>query len=159
MKIYYVYRLTCTHAGAVEKYYYGCRSCHGNPVTDDYWSSSRYVAAARARFGPASWTKKVIAIYTSREVALAHEARLHQRLNVKDHPLFFNRANQTSSGFAAPMGPLGSSRSGGTGPLRGPQGQDRRGSSSLLCRNDPGRASPHPDHEGQDWGRAPWPRP
>jgi hypothetical protein len=102
-KYYYVYRLTCTHPEAQEKYYYGYRSSTSLPSDDTtYWSSSRYVQAAIAHYGFQWFRKKILAIYSSAEEALLHEIALHHRFNVKDHPLFFNRANQLSRKFTTP---------------------------------------------------------
>jgi len=47
-----------------------------------------------------SFRKKILAIYETSEEALSHEIALHARFNVKDHPAFFNRANQLSTGFS-----------------------------------------------------------
>lgn len=100
MKIYYVYRITCHHPDSPERYYYGYRGCVGDPQDDvGYWSSSSTLRAAIATYGPLFFTKKILAVYPTKEAALAHEVRLHARLQVKAHPLFFNRANQTSTRF------------------------------------------------------------
>mgnify|MGYP002629010343 CR=1 FL=1 len=105
MKTFYVYRLTCTHPESPAKYYYGYHSCIGDPRQDPYWSSSRTVQAAMIRFGPEAFTKKIIAVYPTRAEALALEVKLHHYFNVKDHPLFFNRANQTSTKFTTTGSP------------------------------------------------------
>ena len=105
MKTFYVYRLTCTHPESPAKYYYGYHSCIGDPRQDPYWSSSRTVQAAMIRFGPEAFTKKVIATYPTRAEALALEVKLHARLDVKNHPLFFNQSNQTSTKFTTSGSP------------------------------------------------------
>lgn len=64
-----------------------------------YWSSSRYVATAQKRFGAKWFRKKIV---SNREAALAKEIRLHAYFDVRRHPLFFNRANQTSISFKPP---------------------------------------------------------
>lgn len=69
-------------------------------MADSYWSSSRYVKAAIREVGLGWFSKKIIGIYPTREAAVAKEVRLHTFLNVKDHPLFFNRANQTTVHFS-----------------------------------------------------------
>jgi hypothetical protein len=67
MQVYYAYRLTCHHPETVKRYYIGFRSCRGNPVTDPYWSSSKPVKEAIARFGPEAFTKKIIAVYPTKK--------------------------------------------------------------------------------------------
>lgn len=102
-KLYhYIYRLTCTHPLCKEgpKYYYGCRSTNIQPSNDrTYWSSSNLVKSFRKCLGPQWFQKKILNCYETREQALAKEVFLHNFFNVKDHPLFFNQANQTSTGF------------------------------------------------------------
>jgi len=102
MKFYYVYRLTCTvEHDTSEKYYYGSRVCCCEPHQDiRYWSSSKRVKAIRNRYGPLAFCKKIVGIYPTRMHALEKEMALHARLNVKDHPLFLNQANQTSVYFS-----------------------------------------------------------
>jgi len=79
----------------VSKYYYDYRSCSCHPTEDTtYLSSSRYVRAAITRWGLDAFRKKILAVCTTPEAAIAHEIRLHARFNVKDHPALFNRANQ-----------------------------------------------------------------
>lgn len=104
---FYVYRLTCHHPDATMRYYYGFRKSQQLPHEDvTYWSSSRVVAAARTLYGHEWFTKKIVSVYSNRNQALAKEIRLHHLFDVKNHPLFFNRANQTSVKFTTPSGPL-----------------------------------------------------
>lgn len=99
---YYVYRITCHHPHSVEKYYYGYRRCQCFPTEDvKYWSSSRSVHRARVYFGAEWFTKKILSMYSSRDQALAKEIRLYALFDVRHHPLFFNRANQTSNSFCS----------------------------------------------------------
>lgn len=104
MTWHYVYRLTCTHPAVTSRltarYYYGCRSSRRTPQDDPYWSSSKPVQKAIQRYGLASFTKKIVAIYATRAEAMAKEIALHARFDVKTHPLFFNRANQTTLKFS-----------------------------------------------------------
>ena len=102
---YYVYRLTCT-ASFPERYYYGYRSSKVPPEQDVYWSSSKYVRAAMKQWGQESFRKKILAVYSTSDEAIAHEIALHAKFDVKNHPAFFNRANQTSKGFSVSRGPL-----------------------------------------------------
>lgn len=100
MPQFYVYRITCTHPDSVERYYYGSRSCQCLPHEDTlYWSRSLVVAEVRKQLGHQWFTKKIVSVHYTREHALAKEIRLHRYFNVRNHPLFFNRANQTSVGF------------------------------------------------------------
>ena len=97
---FYVYRIICTHPDSSERYYYGSRQCQCLPQEDTtYWSSSRGVHEARQRFGEHWFRKKIVSIYSSRYEALAKEIRLHHYFDVKNHPQFFNLANQTSTRF------------------------------------------------------------
>lgn len=104
MTWHYVYRLTCTHPAVTSRltarYYYGCRSSRRTPQDGPYWSSSKPVQKAIQRYGLASFTKKIVAIYATRAEAMAKEIALHARFDVKTHPLFFNRANQTTLKFS-----------------------------------------------------------
>lgn len=100
-RFYYVYRITCRHPQSVEKYYYGSR-CSKVPPEEDirYWSSSKYVREAMKTFGSEWFEKKILACYSTQEQALLKEIKLHTYFNVKNHPFFFNRANQTVVGFS-----------------------------------------------------------
>ena len=98
----YVYRLTCTHPLYEKgpKYYYGARSSVISPAQDlGYWSSSRLVQQTRKNIGSEWFQKKIVGCYPTRKEALAKEIKLHSFLNVKDHELFFNQSNQTSTRF------------------------------------------------------------
>lgn len=98
---YYVYRITCHHPEALEKYYYGVRRSMKPPEEDTrYWSSSRYVKQALKTFGSTWFTKKIVSCYVTRDAAYAKEIRLHAFFDVKTHPLFFNRSNQTTAKFS-----------------------------------------------------------
>ena len=99
--VFYVYRLTCTHPESPQKYYYGSRSSKVPPEQDcQYWSSSRVVQQAVKKYGELWFKKKMLVTYPTREQALLKEIELHLRFDVKSHPLFFNRVNQTSTKFS-----------------------------------------------------------
>lgn len=99
---FYVYRITCHHSQSTEKYYYGVCRCFHSPVEDtSYWSSSRYIAQARNHFGSEWFEKKIVSLHGTWEAALAKEIRFHAYFDVLRHPLFFNRANQTTLSFKA----------------------------------------------------------
>jgi predicted RNA-binding protein len=98
---YYVYRLTCQHSDSPEKYYYGVRKSRLHPSLDTrYWSSSRYIAAARKYFEDEWFTKKIVSHYVTALEVYAKEIRLHQSFDVKTDPWLFNRAKQTTSKFS-----------------------------------------------------------
>lgn len=70
------------------------------PTQDsDYWSSSTLVKQYIQEYGQKWFTKKIIAIYPTREEALKHEIYLHTYFDVAHHPAFMNKANQTSTKF------------------------------------------------------------
>lgn len=105
---YYVYRITCTASEASQgpKHYYGYRSSLIPPDQDtNYWSSSKYVSNAIKNYGIQQFKKKIIACYSTRERAMSLEIKLHDKFDVKNNDMFFNRANQTSIGFVT-GGPL-----------------------------------------------------
>jgi hypothetical protein len=62
-------------------------------------SSSKYVNAAIDAYGIDKFNKKILFIFNSREQALKMEMRLHEKFNVANNPLFFNRCNATEFGF------------------------------------------------------------
>jgi hypothetical protein len=98
---YYVYRVTCHYLEARERYYYGVRRSRIPPEADTrYWSSSRYVKQALNTLGKDAFTKKIVSRYPTRAEAYAKEIRLHRFFDVKTHPLFVNRANQTILKFS-----------------------------------------------------------
>lgn len=99
MPYFYTYRITCTHPDSVEKYYYGHRKSECHPRDDVYWSSSKFVKTAILKYGSEFFKKKIIRIFASKNEAINHEIKLHERLDVQSHPIFFNRYNQSRCGF------------------------------------------------------------
>jgi len=86
-------------------YYYGDRSCNCHPSEDigiKYFSSSTLKLFINdQKENPQDYKYKVIKIFkTCREDAKQLEVDLHKRFDVKKHPKFINKANQTSSGFS-----------------------------------------------------------
>lgn len=97
-RYHYTYILEAVNPLGNERFYIGVRSCNKHPTEDGcYMSSSRSVATAIA-FGVA-FKKNVLAIWPSREEAVAHEVRLHEFLNVSTDPSYFNKAKQTTVKF------------------------------------------------------------
>ena len=100
MSYYYTYRITCNHPDSIEKYYYGFRkSKTQHPNNDVYWSSSKYVKEAILKYGIQYFSKKIIKIFDIAEDAIKHESKLHERLKVDKHRLFFNKCRSTVWGF------------------------------------------------------------
>jgi len=97
---YYTYRITNQ---VLSKHYYGSRKCEIEPHKDlgiAYFSSSSDHDFINDQIqNPHNYRYKVVGIYQSREAAYDAEIRLHARHDVKNNPSFYNKANQTSSGF------------------------------------------------------------
>lgn len=101
-KFYYVYRITFTHPDGLEgaRYYYGQRTSIVPPEEDiNYMSSSSVLKSMYKSYGLEWFKKKIIRQYPTKEEALAKEIELHDCFDVKNHPRFFNLANQLSTGF------------------------------------------------------------
>lgn len=97
---HYTYRITCLYPTIQQKYYYEMRSSIVPPTQDStYWSSNTLVKQYIQEYGQKWFTKKIIAIYPTREEALEHEIYLHKYFDVAHHPAFMNQANQTSTKF------------------------------------------------------------
>lgn len=98
---HYVYRITNT---VDSKHYYGSRSSSVHPTKDLgklYFSSSTDTLFVKdQKIHPQHYKYKIVAIYKNRVDALALEAKLHQKFDVKSNPSFYNKANQTSSKFS-----------------------------------------------------------
>jgi hypothetical protein len=99
-KYHYVYRIT----NLVEnKHYYGSRTSDVHPYSDlgiRYFSSSKNKEFKQdQRANPQNYIYKVIHCFDTRTEATAVEVKLHAKHSVSSNPSFYNRANQTSSGF------------------------------------------------------------
>lgn len=100
-KYHYVYRITNI---VTEMYYYGDRSCNCHPLEDigvEYFSTSTLKLFKQDQINnPQDYKYKIIKIFeTCRADAKNLEVYLHARFDVKNHPKFINRANQSSNGF------------------------------------------------------------
>lgn len=91
---HYTYWLTCEQTN---QHYIGCRSSKVNPIQDNYWSSSE-VVKKMIKEGY-TFSKNILATWTSREDAIAHEVLLHDCFNVGQRSDFINQAKQTSTRF------------------------------------------------------------
>jgi hypothetical protein len=97
-RFHYTYRLEALNPVGSERLYIGVRSCNVHPHEDGcYMSSSKHVAKAIA-FGVA-FQKTVLAIWPTRQEAVAHEVRLHELFSVAGNPEFFNRVRQTTTAW------------------------------------------------------------
>ena len=75
------------------KKYIGVRSCHDDPNTDFYWSSSITLKNEITRVGRNNFKKTIIDIFKTRKEAVLN------LYNVGIDPEFYNKAKQTSTGF------------------------------------------------------------
>ena len=99
-KYHYVYRITNKITG---KHYYGGRSSKRSPSEDlghFYFSSytNKYFKIDQKQ-NPSHYKYKVIKEFSTRKEANEFEIFLHKKFDVKNHPKFINKANQTSSKF------------------------------------------------------------
>ncbi len=100
-KYHYVYRITNTVTGY---HYYGSRSCGHQPSED---IGNKYFSSSTNKFfiqdqknNPQDYKYKIVRIFEiCRKDATQLEILLHKKFDVKNHPKFINRANQTSAGF------------------------------------------------------------
>ena len=98
-----VYRIT----NIVEKkHYYGYKSSVIHPskvVGVTYFSSSKGIYGkqfiADQKENPQNYKYKIVQIFNSKDEALSREIRLHTKFDVKNHSKFYNKSNQTSTGF------------------------------------------------------------
>ncbi len=96
-KYHYVYEITNIYNGMR---YFGARSSKVPPHLDTkYMSSSPTLKAAIKEEGLSHFSKLILAVFPTREKALAHEVFLHKRFDVDKDPTFYNKAKQTSTGF------------------------------------------------------------
>lgn len=97
---HYVYRITNI---ILEKHYYGVRSSECMPSDDigvKYFNSSKDKEFINdQRKNPSNYRYKIIRVYSSRDLAVKLEIRLHNKFNVGVNESFYNRAKQTSVGW------------------------------------------------------------
>lgn len=98
---HYVYRITNISIGM---HYYGSRTCKEVLPKDDigklYFSSSRdrrFILDQTSN--PSNYKYKVVKTFSDREKATAFEIMVHNRLDVKNHEKFYNRANQMNNEY------------------------------------------------------------
>ena len=99
MKYHYTYRITNIKD---KMHYYGVHSCNCLPKEDigiEYFSSAKKEFINHQKQNPEQYKYKVIKIFDTRVEAVEHEIFLHKKFDVKLHEQFYNRSNQTSTGF------------------------------------------------------------
>lgn len=91
---HYTYRITDK---LLNMHYYGVRTCSCDPSKDigyRYFSSSKDSSfISRQKNTRSDFKYKVISEFPTRDAALLHEAKLHDRLDVAHNPLFYNKIN------------------------------------------------------------------
>lgn len=97
IKTHFVYRITQKNPKDLRKYYVGKRSGFLDDFeTGKYKTSSK---AIKEDFNMDDFWVKIVKEFSTQKEALNFEIKYHKRLNVQDHPLFFNQQNQTSTTF------------------------------------------------------------
>ena len=101
MKIHYIYKITNLKPSDSRKYYIGVRSTNCKTPEEDwkYMGSSDYLNTEIQKFGIDSFSKEILSVWKTRELANLEEIRLHALLNVSNNPEFYNLSNATSMGF------------------------------------------------------------
>jgi len=98
---HYVYRITNKKT---KFYYVGSRSSKISPLgdigTNYFSSSSNKLFIQDQKNNPKDYNYKIIyQNLNDRQYANIFEAKYHNRLNVRNNPVFLNKSNQTSKGF------------------------------------------------------------
>jgi hypothetical protein len=98
-----VYRITNILTG---KHYYGYKSSSIHPskvIGIKYFSSltgkdgKEFILDQKTN--PRNYKYKIVKIFDNKTDAMALEVKLHAKFDVKRHPKFYNKSNQTSVGF------------------------------------------------------------
>jgi len=100
MKTYYVYII---YDLKNKMCYIGSRGTHTFPEDDIgftyFSSSSNKEFIKRQKEHPEEFYYEILFVTSRYKSALSKEIELHQKFDVKDNPLFYNKANQNSSKF------------------------------------------------------------
>lgn len=75
--------------------YIGVRTCKCTIWDDEYMGSSRHMTEE----DKANCNKIVLKRFDNREDAVAYEVEMHEKFDVANNPMFYNKAKQTSTGF------------------------------------------------------------
>jgi hypothetical protein len=86
-------------------YYHGVHSSDQPEDIQAYHGSCKALNEAIRRHGIENFSKRIERVHETRELANSWEERVHRRLNVADHPLFYNSINARPFLGAKP-GPL-----------------------------------------------------
>ena len=89
-----------------EKYYIGVRSCECKIGEDSYMGSSKYLTKEVQTMGVDQFNKIILKRFDNREDALNYEIKMHKEFNVASNFIFFNKANQKTTGFSCGPGEL-----------------------------------------------------
>jgi len=104
---HYVYLIEKKPALETEqKYYIGVRSCEGLIADDNYMGSSKYLTEEVNKLGKQAFNKIILKRFDNREDALNYEIKMHKEFNVASNFIFFNKANQKTTGFSCGPGEL-----------------------------------------------------
>jgi len=99
-KYHYVYKITNNNPTDQRKYYIGVRSSTVIPEKDtNYRSSSLFLKEAIKENGDKIFSKEILSIWKTRELANEEEVRLHNLYDVAVNPEFYNRAKSRGDGF------------------------------------------------------------
>lgn len=100
MKTFYVYRITNKE---LKKHYYGFRQTLLSPNNDlgiKYFSSSKDKEFINEqKINKNNFKYKIIKVFDNKEDAINLEIKLHKKFNVAKNDSFYNKSNQTSTGF------------------------------------------------------------
>ena len=97
-RYYYIYRITNLENNI---HYYGSRVSIIHPMNDlgnKYFSSSK-ILKPLAEENPDNFKFKILKIFDNKWDKILYESYLHQYFNVKNNDKFYNKVNQTQSGF------------------------------------------------------------
>ena len=95
MNAHYVYKITNLNPVDDRQFYIGVRTApSGNPEEDtEYMGSSDHLKEAIGEQGLEFFSKEILSIWETRELAEQEEVRLHWEINVAKNPQFYNKVN------------------------------------------------------------------
>lgn len=100
-KTHYVYKIINDCPTDQRKYYIGVRSTHHQDPNNDtnYRSSSKHLKQALKEIGHKNFSKEILSVWETRELANAEEIRLHNLFDVAINPEYYNKAKAHSKRF------------------------------------------------------------
>ena len=105
MKYHYTYWITNIKDG---KHYIGVRSSNNHPIKDlglKYFTSKRKDGKidkdfiTHQKINHQDYEYKIVGMFPTRGLAVLNEIELHETYDVKNNDSFYNKSNQTSTGF------------------------------------------------------------